>query len=175
MSQRSLLHLQSVRFILFRCLRFLSDGAYVQMAITGQGYCSSTGRAFDLITDNAVRVGITDGISIFFTIIGILAVTAAVSVASYFSVLKITYYEQRLSSPFSVTFVSGLIAFVVASVYLSMIDISATSVLQCFLTDRERGRGKVCFASERLRTVMLEWLCPLLDLIFMIINILYYS
>ena len=134
----------------------MSDGAYVQMAITGQSYCPSTMKAFDLIMDNAIRVGITDGISIFFTIIGILAVTASISVAAYFSVLKIEYYEKRISSPFSVTFVSGLIAFVVASVYLSMIDISATSVLQCFLTDRERGRGKVCYASETLKTVMLE-------------------
>jgi hypothetical protein len=105
--------------------------------------------------DNAIRVGITDGLSILFTIIGILGVSAGVAAGAYFAVLKVPYYEQRVSSPFSLTFVSGLIAFVVACVYLSMIDVAATSVLQCFLTDRARHNGKVRFANEQLRSILL--------------------
>ena len=91
-------------------MRFLNDGAYVQMAITGQGYCASVSRAFELIMNNAIRVGITDGISIFFTIIGILAVTASVAVGSYFAVTYIPYYQSRISSPFPVVpvLVAGL-------------------------------------------------------------------
>ena len=126
------------------------------MAITGDGYCSSTLKAAELLSENALRVGITDGIAIFFTILGVIGVSAAVAVAAYFSVWGISYYHSRISSPFSVTFISGLIAFIVSCVYLSMIDISATSVLQCFLTDRERNNGKVRFANEKLRSVLLE-------------------
>ena len=70
----------------YRCLRFLSDGTYVQIAITAKGYCSSTLRAFDLLADNIVKVGITDGLSIFFTLFGILGVTAGVAVGAYFAV-----------------------------------------------------------------------------------------
>ena len=119
--------------ILCRLLRFLSDGTYVQIAISGRGYCHSTLKAFDLIAENLIKVSITDGMSIFFTIFGILGVTAAVSVAAYFSVLEITYYKQRIANPFPTTFISGLISFVISCIYLSMIDISASSVLQCFL------------------------------------------
>ena len=125
------------------------------MAITGQGYCASTARAFELIMSNAIRVGITDGISIFFTIVGILAVTASVAVGAYFSVTYIPYYKTRISSPFPVVFMAGMIGFTASVLYLAMIDISATSVLQCFLTDRERHRGKVQYANEELRRVMM--------------------
>ncbi len=125
----------------------MSDGTYVQIAITGKGYCHSTFRAFNLLADNVIKVSITDGLSIFFTIFGILAVTASVAVAAYFAVLKMTYYQQRIYSPFIVTFVSGALAFVVACIYLSMIDISASSVLQCYLEDRESGRGKTRYAN----------------------------
>lgn len=110
-------------------MRFLNDGAYVQMAITGQGYCASVSRAFELIMNNAIRVGITDGISIFFTIIGILAVTASVAVGSYFAVTYIPYYQSRISSPFPVVFMSGMIGLTASTLYLAMIDISEH---QCF-------------------------------------------
>ena len=80
-------------FCIFQCfLRFLSDGTYVQIAISARGYCYSTFRAFDLIADNVIKVSITDGLSIFFTIFGILGVTASVAVAAYFSVLRVPFY-----------------------------------------------------------------------------------
>ena len=47
--------------------------------------------------------------------------------------------------------VSGLLAFIVSAIYLSMIDISATSVLQCYLVDHEQGNGKIRFANDRVR------------------------
>jgi len=113
----------------------LADGVYVQIAVFGQGYCSSTMNAFNLISENTVKLAITDGISFFFTILGILGISVGVSVAAYFCCLEIDYFAKVLTNPLIVTIVSGLIAFVVASIYLSMIDISAQSVMQCYLID----------------------------------------
>lgn len=86
------LYLPVVIVRLFSFLRFLSDGTYVQIAISARGYCYSTFRAFDLIADNVIKVSITDGLSVFFTIFGILGVTASVAVAAYFSVLRVPFY-----------------------------------------------------------------------------------
>lgn len=139
-------------FIVFRLfLRYLNDGIYVQMAIRGEGYCSSAYKAYDIISENALKVTITAGISIFFTIMGILAITAAIAISAYFVVLKLTYFSTRIESPLIITFVSAVIAFLVSAVYLSMIDISAGSVLQCYLVDHERGNGKIRYANERDR------------------------
>lgn len=133
----------------------MNDGTYVQVAINGEGYCSSAFKAFNIIADNALKVSITDGISIFFTIMGILAISVGVAVSAYFAVLKIHYFETRIASPLIITFVSGVIAFLVSAVYLSMIDVASSAVLQCYLVDHERGNGKIRYANERIREIMM--------------------
>lgn len=136
-------------------MRYLNDGTYVQVAINGEGYCSSASKAFNIIADNAIKVSVTDGISIFFTIIGVIAISIGVGVSAYFTVLKLPYFSTRVESPLIITFVSGAIAFLVSSVYLSMIDVAAGAVLQCYLVDHERGNGKIRYANERIREIMM--------------------
>lgn len=82
-----------VNLSLLSFLRFLNDGTYVQIAVTAQGYCSSTLRAFDLLSDNILKVGITDGISIFFTFLGVLGISVGIAAGAYFSILYIPYYK----------------------------------------------------------------------------------
>ena len=135
-------------------MRYLNDGTYVQIAINGEGYCSSAVKAFNLIADNAIKVTITDGISIFFTVLGIIGISVGVGVGAYFAVLKMPYFNERISSPLIVTFVSGVIAFVVSAIYLSMIDVASSSVLQCYLVDNERGNGKIRYGNDRIREIM---------------------
>lgn len=57
------------------------------MSVNGSGYCSSAFKAFDIIADNALKISITDGISIFFTILGVIGITIGVAIGSYFAVL----------------------------------------------------------------------------------------
>jgi len=119
----------------------------VQIAIAAQGYCTSTFKAFDLVANNAVKVSVTDSLSIFFTVLGVLGITLATSVGAYFAILYIPFYQVRINSAFIVTVVSGLISFVVSAIYLSMIDGSACAVLQCYLVDHERSLGKVRYGN----------------------------
>lgn len=140
--------------LVFSFLRFLNEGTYVQIAVTAQGYCRSTLRAYDLLAENILKIGITDGISIFFTFLGVLGISVGIGVAAYFSVLYLPYYRDRISNPFVITVISGILGFIVSAIYLSMIDISATSVLQCYLVDHETGNGKIRYANDRVREIM---------------------
>ena len=74
-------------------MMFLSQGTYVQIAIAGKGYCTSTFKAFDIIANNAIKVSLTDGLSIFFTILGVLGITLGIAVAAYFAILYIPFYQ----------------------------------------------------------------------------------
>jgi hypothetical protein len=60
-----------------------------------------------------------------------------------------------LNNPLIVTIVSGMIAFVIASIYLSMIDLSAQSVMQCYLIDHEHYNGRPRHAHSELKEAML--------------------
>lgn len=73
-------------------------------------------------------------------------ISAAVAVSTYFSVLEIPHYKERIESPLILTFVAGVIAFVISGIYLSMVDICSAGVLQCYLTDKDLN-GRVRYAN----------------------------
>ena len=84
-----------------------------------------------------------------------MGITSLVAIGSYFALLKMPYFNDRIESPLILTFVSAVIAFLTSSVYLSMIDTASSAVLQCYLTDHERGNGKIRYANERVREIMM--------------------
>lgn len=103
--------------------------------MTGKSYCPSAFKAFNITADNITKISISDGISMFFTILGVLGIGVGVSIAAYFVCVEIQYFARLLTNPLIVTIVSGLIAFVISAIYLSMIDLSAQSILQCYFID----------------------------------------
>lgn len=130
-----LLHLLMVNVDLHSFLRLLNDGTYVQIAVTGKGYCRSALKSFSIIADNITKISITDGISMFFTMLGVMGIGVGITVAAYFVCEENSYLARTLTNPLVVTIVAGLIGFVVASIYLSMIDLSALSIIQCYFID----------------------------------------
>ena len=67
----------------------MNDGTYVQIAVNSHGYCSSAYKAFNVIADNITKFSITDGISIFFKVLGMLGISVGVAVSAYFCLIKI--------------------------------------------------------------------------------------
>jgi choline transporter-like protein 2/4/5 len=105
----------------------------VLIAITGKGYCRSTYKAFNAIADNPLKFAITDGISVFFTTLGILGISIGVAIGVYIVCIKVQYFAIILTSPLIVTIAGWLIALIISAIYLSMIDISALSIMQSYL------------------------------------------
>jgi hypothetical protein len=137
-------------------LRFLNDGTYVQVAVKGTAYCTSASQAYNILADNVLKLSITDGISLFFKVIGILGIGVGVTVAAYFSCTQIKYLAETLTNPLIVTVVAGLIAFVVAGIYLSLIDLTAQSIIQCYLIDHDHCNGYPRYARAQFKDIMLE-------------------
>ena len=81
---------------------------------------------------------------------GIGGISAAVAVSTYFAVKEIPHYQERIESPLVLTFVAGVIAFIIAAIYLSMVDIASASVLQCYLIDQS-ANGRVDYANDKIK------------------------
>jgi solute carrier family 44 (choline transporter-like protein), member 2/4/5 len=144
-----------VKFPLHSFLRLLNDGTYVQIAVTGKGYCRSTLRAYSIVADNIAKISITDGISMFFTTLGVLGIGVGVTIAAFFVCEENEYLAKTLTNPIIVTIVAGLIAFVVAGIYLSMIDLSAQSIIQCYFIDHEFCNGFPRYARPQFKEIIL--------------------
>ena len=54
-----------------------------------------------------------------------------------------------------ITIVSGLIAFAISAIYLSLIDLSAQSIMQCYCIDLEFHGGYPKHAREQFKDIML--------------------
>lgn len=98
-------------------------------------YCASASRAYDILADNVTKISITSGISLFYKVLGILGIGVGVTVGAYFACQQIKYLAELLTTPLVVTIAAGLIAFVVAGIYLSLIDLSSQSIIQCYFID----------------------------------------
>jgi len=57
------------------CLKFINRHAYVQIAMTGKGFCQSTRAAFYLILRNSLRFGTIHGLGALFVFVGQFFIT----------------------------------------------------------------------------------------------------
>ena len=87
-----------------------------------------------------MRLSVTGAISFIFTLIGVGTISILIGMSAYLAALYLPYYQERIESPLILSFVATAISFLVSCIYLSMIDVSATSVLQCFLFNQDHGR-----------------------------------
>lgn len=150
------LRIYDVTMYVSSIIKFLNEGAYAQIAITGKGFYPSTMRSFSLLGSHIGKLGVTEGINIFFALLGVLSITVIVALATYFSVLYIPYYQDRIHNAFSITVVATIIAFIISVIYLSMIDVVAAAVMQCYLVDIQVNNGVEKYGSIQMKKVLSE-------------------
>jgi uncharacterized membrane protein required for colicin V production len=78
---------------------------------------------------------VTDSISIFFTVLGVVGITVGTAFAAYFSSTYVPYLATRITDPVATTSLAALIGLFVSCIYLSLIDVSAQAIIQCYLID----------------------------------------
>lgn len=91
----------------------------------------------------------------FFTTLGVLGIGIGVTVCAYFACQEIEYLAKTLSSPIIVTLTAGIIGFVVAGIYLSLIDLTAQSIIQCYFIDHEFCNGFPRYAQPQFKEIIL--------------------
>lgn len=87
-----------------------------------------------------MRVAAVDFVSMFVMFLGKLSICAAVFFGTW-SILKLKADELGLSFTFVPAIVCALIAFVLASMFLSLFECSIDTILLCFLEDSEVNDG----------------------------------
>jgi hypothetical protein len=129
-----------------KCLQFVCDAAYVQCAMHGTPFCTSSFRGVSLIARNLGRVSSVTAVAVFVVVIGKLsiALTAALTAYQYFSV----YMSQDLNGPIMSSVLVGYIAYQVSSLFLNVVSSTAGTILQAFLIEEEIAEKFVEIDSE---------------------------
>ena len=119
------LYLISKSLIMFRILKFLSEGVFVQIAMKSTNYCVSTLESFKLLVSNPLKIAVTGVISYMVAILGIIFCTSVICTGAYFIQIYLPYFSQILTNPIPITVISGFAVVIVSGIYMSILADSA--------------------------------------------------
>ncbi|PRP74464.1 solute carrier family 44 protein member 2 [Planoprotostelium fungivorum] len=125
----------------FGCLegviKYLCERAYIMIAIKGESFCSSARRAFGLILDNILRIGVVGVISAVVLFLCKIAITASATLLTLYLVWK-DGQAHYIAMP---VIVVGLLSFIIASSFMNTFHIAIDTILLCFCEDCSSNDG----------------------------------
>lgn len=117
-----------------RFVKFLNDNAYIQIALTGENFCTSAMQAFVLALKNAATFVITNGVGTLLHLLG----KACICIGNVFLGYLIIHYSpefDELDSPIAPLVVVMVMSFLMANVFMEVYGVTSLAVLQCLYTD----------------------------------------
>eukprot|EP00039_Didymoeca_costata_P033517 m.42752 g.42752 ORF g.42752 m.42752 type:complete len:686 (+) comp9908_c0_seq2:368-2425(+) len=137
-----------------KILKFLNRNAFIEIAIFGNSFCTSAWNAFKILTRNALRVAIINSVGDFVLFIAKLVVLLLVAIAAVF--LFDRHPEELTYEAVIIGFLC-LFAYLIASMFFGIYEMTIDTLFVCFCEDSERNDGsdkKPYFMSRRLLKFM---------------------
>lgn len=151
-----LCYIRCMIWCLDACVKFISENAYIQVAINGSSFCEGAKNGFFMMIRNPGTFTAMNIVGWIMTAIGkgvILGASVYLTMLLAQASVLTTTEGYKVQQPFVPAFVVLLIAYLVASLFISIFDFACLTILQCFLTCKETvgaSGGKV-FAPKSLR------------------------
>jgi len=118
-----------------RFLRYINRNAYIYMAISSESFCTSAINSFVLILKNAMKFGFVETISEVFMFLAKFCIAVSTTFCGFMLLGIMVNEEEPINNPFiPVAAIFGF-SYLVASVFISIFDIGANTILQCYLID----------------------------------------
>lgn len=112
-----------------RFIKFINKNAYAQIALTGKNFCASAMNAFLIILKNAATFSITAGLGAIFIFLGKLTITVGNTLVCYLIMINWAEINDTLNSPIGPCIVLLLESFLISSIFMSIFNVAATSLL----------------------------------------------
>jgi choline transporter-like protein 2/4/5 len=134
-----------------KCIEFISTNAYILMAHSGNGFCTSAREAFDIIIHNMVAMGTVQTITAVLILIGKVSITMG-------SLFLFNIYLDKgadvgalfgakadlgtISAPILPMLMCCLLAWSVATYFLDILGTSIDTCLMCHMLDEKEYKPK---------------------------------
>jgi len=121
-----------------RFLKFVSKNAFIMVAIYGSSFCSGGRKAFKLILRNVLRVATVNWVGDFLLfLIKLLVVGEIVLIA--IGIFDNTNQDTRFW--IIPVILAAIIAFFIAALFVTVLEMIVDAILICFLEDEERSKA----------------------------------
>ena len=106
------------------------------MAISNESFCSSALNAFILVLKNAAKFSFVNSIGGVFMFIARICIAIITSAVCFF----ILHMQEDVESKFLPMLIIFAAAYIISSIFISVFDASANTILQCYLIDLDIAR-----------------------------------
>ena len=126
-------------WLLEKCVKFITKNAYIQVALTNDWFCKAAWNAFSLIIKNVATFGWLNTIGFVLNWFGVCGIACLNAFCSYIALTRIDHFSDKITQPFVVTILIGLMTFFISKSFLSIFSFSMDAILQSFLLDEAMG------------------------------------
>lgn len=128
-----------------RFIKFVNENAYIQVALTGENFCTSAMQAFVLALKNAASFLITNGIGGFIYLLGKVTISVVNTAIGYLLITYIPDFEEDIDQPIPFLLLIFLMSYSMATTFMEVYGGVSLAILQCLYTDVDicNQEGKV--------------------------------
>lgn len=119
-----------------RFIRYLTQNAYIQMALQNEGFCISAVHAFLLMLKNSAKFAMVSSIATIFMFLGKICITVTTGWVGFLMIEPLVPAETNPWGPVALILVA---AYIIASIFIGIFDAASNTILQCYLMDKDMG------------------------------------
>lgn len=139
-----------------KIIEWINRNTYIMIAIEGKSFCWSAWEAISLIFNNILTVGAVNIIGDTLLFLGKFSVAACAGLLAFFMLDSEAYTtgESKVSSPLMIVIFCVLFGFIIASLFMSTVEMAIDTTLLSFCKDCKIHGGKPKFAPPLLESVL---------------------
>jgi choline transporter-like protein 2/4/5 len=139
-----------------KVIEWLNRNAYIMIAIEGKSFCWSAWEAISLIFANILTVGAVNVVGDTLLFLGKLSVSLLAGFLAFLMLDSETYTTgaNKVSSPLFIVIFVVVFAYVIAGLFMSVVEMAIDTVLLSFCKDVKLHGGKPKFAPPLLEEVL---------------------
>lgn len=120
------------------CVKFISENAYIQVALNGSKFCEGAENVFYMMVRHPGTFTASGIVGWIMTTIGKGVIVGS---STFLTIVMVDnkVLSEKVMIPYVPAFIIFLISWVVSSLFLSIFDFASLAILQCFLTNMEMG------------------------------------
>lgn len=139
-----------------KCIEWLNRNAYIMTAIEGTSFCSSAWNSLSLMVKNVASVAAVSVVGDIMLFLGKLSVALGSGVIAFLMLDddNFNYGDEKVSSPLFIVIVVCLFAFVIASVFMSIVEFGIDTIILCYCKDCDDNAGTPVNAPPALTSAL---------------------
>ena len=139
-----------------KIIEWINRNTYILIAIEGKSFCASAMEALSLIFNNLATVGAVNVIGDVLLFLGKLSVSLACGVLAFLYLDDDAYAtgDNKVSSPLLIVIFCIIFGFVIAGLFMSVVEMAIDTTLLSFCKDCKLHGGKPRYAPKLLESVL---------------------